>query len=60
MADKKRVHRVTLELSFDRPCGVKHAVAQANDVIHGMFYTTALNPGDPESVKVRRIVRQRG
>lgn len=57
MSKKKRQHRVVMVLSFDEPCTQAHAVASAKDCIHGDFYPTSLNPGDPGKMVVRTVMR---
>jgi hypothetical protein len=54
---KSKTHRVVLELSFDRPCSVTHAVAQAKDCIHGQFYPTAFENSDPEVFTIKAVKR---
>lgn len=55
--EKKRVHRVMMELTFDRACTQTFAVAAAKDCIHGTFYPTSLEPSHPGEMRVRKIAR---
>lgn len=52
---KKQTHTLTLTVRFDRKCSKAHAARAARDCIHGTFYPTALEDGDPETMKVRSI-----
>jgi hypothetical protein len=60
---KARTHRVTLTVTFDKPCTRKVAVAEVRDNIHGLFFASGAGlpkweswaPGYPEEFKVRSV-----
>ncbi len=60
---KARTHRVTLTVTFDKPCTRKVAVAEVRDNIHGEFYPSGAGlqswewptPGYPETFKIRSV-----
>ena len=38
-AGKKRVHKLTLTVTFDKPCLQGWAVGEVSESIHGTYYT---------------------
>ena len=52
----KRVHDVTVRLTFDRPCVRKFAVQEAWNNIYGEHYTDHQHPR-PETFKAKVLKR---
>jgi hypothetical protein len=47
---KQRTHRVTLTVTFDKPCTRKVALEELRDNIHGEFFTTCYALGTPPQI----------
>lgn len=52
---KQRKHTLLITITMDRPCTAGHAAREVKDCIHGTFYPTAYEDGDPEEFRVASI-----
>lgn len=52
-----KVHTFSITIRTDKACSRKVALREVKDCIHGEFYCTELDDGDPGEFKVVRIKR---
>lgn len=52
---RSKTHKITLTVTFDKPCNRAQAVAAVKDNVHGTFYPVAYTDADPEEFRVRSV-----
>lgn len=52
---KKRTHTLNITVTFERPCGQRHATRAVSDCIHGEFYPVAFKESDPQTFKIKKV-----
>jgi len=57
MPKPARTHEVLLKVTFNKACSERAAVAAVKDNVHGVFYPTAFEDGDPDQFTVRGAKR---
>jgi hypothetical protein len=54
---KQKLHTIVITVRMDKPCPQYVALREVRDCIHGEFYTTPRDDGDPEKFKVVRFTK---
>jgi hypothetical protein len=50
---KSHIHTLIVRVRFDKPTTRTHAVAAFRDNVHGVFYPTAFEDDDPETMTIK-------
>ncbi len=56
---ERRMHSLTINVTFDKPCSVAWASECVGDNIHGEYYPAQFEDHHPGVFRVRSISRQR-
>jgi hypothetical protein len=51
----KRIHQFVITVTMDKKCLRRVALREVRDAIHGDFYCTELEDGDPGTFRIKSI-----
>lgn len=56
---RRRTHKLTINVTFDKPCTKAHALASVKDCIHGVFYPFQWDDTMPGEFRVRSFTNHK-